>query len=89
MQFTQDQLQALAEALADTDEGLTGTEIGHLLASCEIADFDPQNTKWKRLSDIPPCLGDRRKHEEASEGIAKDSGRHHQGVTADRRPRRP
>ena len=49
MQFTEDQLQALAEALADTDEGLTGTEIGHLLASCDIADVDPHNTKWKRL----------------------------------------
>jgi uncharacterized protein (TIGR02391 family) len=39
----------MAEALADTEEGLTGTEIAHLLASCGISDVDPQNTKWKRL----------------------------------------
>lgn len=49
MRFSQDELQAIAEALADTGEGLTGTEIGHMLASCQIADVDPQNTKWKRL----------------------------------------
>lgn len=48
-QFSQDQLQAIADALGDTSEGLTGSEISHLLASCEIADIDSANTKRHRL----------------------------------------
>jgi uncharacterized protein (TIGR02391 family) len=47
--FTQDQLQAIADALADTSEGLTGAEIGFLLQTCEIADTDPAMTKRHRL----------------------------------------
>ena len=47
--FTQGQLEAIAQALGDTSEGLTGSEIGHLLGVCEIDDTDPTMTKWKRL----------------------------------------
>jgi uncharacterized protein (TIGR02391 family) len=47
--FTQSLLQAIADALGDTDDGLTGSEIGHLLASCRITDTDPQMTKRHRL----------------------------------------
>lgn len=47
--FTQMQLQAIADSLADTSEGLTGSEIAHLLATCKISDTDPQITKRHRL----------------------------------------
>jgi uncharacterized protein (TIGR02391 family) len=47
--FSQSQLQAIADALADTSEGLTGSEIAHLLASCKMVDVDPQITKRHRL----------------------------------------
>ena len=47
--FAQSELEAIAAALADTSEGLTGTEIGHILASLKIADPTPAMTKWKRL----------------------------------------
>ena len=47
--FSQEQLEALAQALGDTTEGLTGSEIGHLLRICKIDDTDPGMTKWKRL----------------------------------------
>jgi len=35
--------------LADTDTGLTGTEIARLLAQVRVADPSPGITKWKRL----------------------------------------
>jgi uncharacterized protein (TIGR02391 family) len=47
--FSESELQAIAAALADTAEGLTGTEIGSILASMKIADPTPGMTKWKRL----------------------------------------
>ncbi|PWE52560.1 TIGR02391 family protein [Metarhizobium album] len=47
--FTQSQLQAIADALGDTGDGLTGSEIGHLLATVKITDTDPQMTKRHRL----------------------------------------
>ena len=47
--FAQSELEAIAAALADTSEGLTGTEIGHILASLKMADPTPTMTKWKRL----------------------------------------
>jgi hypothetical protein len=34
--FTQSQLQAIADALGETNDGLTGSEIGHLLNSCRL-----------------------------------------------------
>ncbi len=47
--FTQMQLRAIADALADTSEGLTGSEIAHLLATCKMTDSAPQMTKRHRL----------------------------------------
>jgi uncharacterized protein (TIGR02391 family) len=47
--FTQAQLQAIAEALGDTNDGLTGSEIAHLLVTCSMADVDPTLTKRHRL----------------------------------------
>lgn len=34
--FSQEQLEAIAQALEDTAEGFTGSEIGHLLRICQI-----------------------------------------------------
>lgn len=48
-QFSQSELEAIAAALADTSEGLTGSEIGHLLTTLKMADPTPGLTKWKRL----------------------------------------
>jgi hypothetical protein len=48
-QFSQSELEAIAAALADTSEGLTGSEIGHLLATLKMADPSPEQTKWRRL----------------------------------------
>jgi uncharacterized protein (TIGR02391 family) len=47
--FTQMQLQAIADALGDTSEGLTGFEIAHLLETCKMIDTDPMMTKRHRL----------------------------------------
>src|SRR5260370_28530752 len=47
--FTQSQLEAIAHALGDTAEGLTGSEIAHLLHVATISDTDPQLTKRHRL----------------------------------------
>ena len=47
--FSQSELEAIAAALGDTSEGLTGPEIGHILASVRMADPTPTITKWKRL----------------------------------------
>lgn len=47
--FSQSELEAIAAALGDTSEGLTGTEIGHILASLKMSDPTPTMTKWKRL----------------------------------------
>ncbi len=48
-QFSQSELEAIAAALGDTSEGLTGSEIGHILATLKMADPNPDMTKWKRL----------------------------------------
>ena len=42
-------LESISKAIADTDTGLTGGEIGHLLANARISDLDPTLTKWRRL----------------------------------------
>ena len=47
--FTQAQLEAIAAALGDTSDGLTGSEIAHLLGVCGMADPTPQATKRHRL----------------------------------------
>ncbi|TIO79441.1 MAG: TIGR02391 family protein [Mesorhizobium sp.] len=55
MHFTRDQLQAIADALADTSAGLTGSEIAFLLRTCEIRDTDPSITKRHRLYNAFAC----------------------------------
>ncbi len=47
--FSAQQLEAICRVLGDTEKGLTGTEIEHLLADCRFTDTDPTMTKWKRL----------------------------------------
>jgi uncharacterized protein (TIGR02391 family) len=42
-------LESICKIIADTSEGLTGSEIGKILADCQIKDVDNANTKWKRL----------------------------------------
>ena len=42
-------IEAICKTIADTNDGLTGTEIGSLLIQSSIKDIDPQNTKWRRL----------------------------------------
>ncbi|WP_198516922.1 hypothetical protein [Sinorhizobium meliloti] len=42
-------MQAIADALGDTEHGLTGSEIAHLLATVKIIDTTPQMTKRHRL----------------------------------------
>lgn len=49
--FDSQQIEAIAKVLADINTGLTGSELGHLLANCKIPDTDPSMTKWKRLSN--------------------------------------
>ena len=47
--FTPGQLERVCQVLADTNEGLTGSEIGNILGQVRVSDVDPTNTKWKRL----------------------------------------
>lgn len=47
--FSQSQLEAIAAALGDTDQGLTGSEMSHLLRTCKMTDPDPALTKRHRL----------------------------------------
>lgn len=47
--FTQSQLEAIANALGHTQDGLTGSEIQHILMSSKMVDVSPEMTKWKRL----------------------------------------
>jgi uncharacterized protein (TIGR02391 family) len=47
--FSQAQLESIAAALGDTDDGLTGAEIAHLLTTCGMADPDATSTKRHRL----------------------------------------
>ena len=49
-QFDEDQVEAIARVLGDTDRGLTGSEIGRLLAKCGIDDPYPSSTKRDRLA---------------------------------------
>lgn len=45
-------LQAICNGLGDTNEGLTGSEIGQLLAQCGIDDPSPVMTKRVRLFEV-------------------------------------
>ena len=47
--LTPNQIEQIARIMGDTNNGFTGTELGHHLAQCHMADPDPGLTKWKRL----------------------------------------
>ncbi len=47
--FNPQQLMPICKVLADTQTGLTGSEIGYLLNDCDIPDSSAEMTKWKRL----------------------------------------
>ena len=47
--FNSQHLEAACRVLADTERGLTGTQIERLLQKIKIADTSPGMTKWKRL----------------------------------------
>jgi uncharacterized protein (TIGR02391 family) len=47
--FNAQKLEAACRVLADTERGLTGSEIGYLLQDCKVTDVRPSMTKWKRL----------------------------------------
>ena len=47
--FNSQQVESIARILAETNEGLSGTQIGHLLQECRMADPTPDITKWQRL----------------------------------------
>jgi uncharacterized protein (TIGR02391 family) len=47
--FAVEHLAAIAKVLGDTDDGLTGSEIGYQLQNCRTPDPTPDMTKWKRL----------------------------------------
>lgn len=47
--FSAERLEAISKVLGDTDEGLKGSEIDHLLRNCRIPNPTPDMTKWKRL----------------------------------------
>jgi uncharacterized protein (TIGR02391 family) len=47
--FSAQNLEAACRVLADTERGLTGSEIGYLLQDCRLDDVSPEMTKWKRL----------------------------------------
>lgn len=47
--FDAAELAAIADALADTSEGLTGSEIENILSECGMTDVSPGLTKRKRL----------------------------------------
>src|SRR5688572_12866261 len=42
-------LESICKTIAETNDGLTGTEIGKILSDSGIKDPDPSLTKWKRL----------------------------------------
>lgn len=60
--FSGGQLEAIARVLADTDQGLTGSEIGQLLEQVNVRDTDPSMTKWKRLYNALVARQDRDGH---------------------------
>lgn len=48
--LTPGQIEQIAKVLGDTETGLTGSEIGLLLAQARVKDVSPRITKWKRLN---------------------------------------
>jgi uncharacterized protein (TIGR02391 family) len=48
--FSAAQIEAISKVLGDTHTGLTGSEIGRLLASCAMGDPLVDATKWRRIA---------------------------------------
>jgi hypothetical protein len=48
-QFKQEELEAISAALGDSDEGLTGSEISHILSVCRFTDPSPKLSKRFRI----------------------------------------
>ena len=71
--FTVSQLRAVADALGDTNEGLTGSEIGYLLTLCNIADPDPSLTKRHRLYNAFANDQNARRHRRRGCGFIRHS----------------
>ena len=59
--FYAQHLEAACRILADTENGLTGSEISYLLQDCRVEDVSPQMTKWKRLFNA--MVGVQNKHQ--------------------------
>lgn len=59
--FDAQKLEAACRVLADTERGLTGTEIGYVLADCRVEDISADMTKWKRLFNA--LAGAQNKHQ--------------------------
>lgn len=47
--FTPGQFEKISRILGDTQHGLTGSEIQHMLGLCKIQDVNPGITKWQRI----------------------------------------
>lgn len=47
--FSSQHLEAACRVLADTDRGLTGTQIGRILQEISVEDVSADLTKWRRL----------------------------------------
>jgi uncharacterized protein (TIGR02391 family) len=47
--FDPQHLEAACKVLADTNWGLTGSQIGQILRDMDVADVSPDMTKWQRL----------------------------------------
>lgn len=50
--FTQEQLQSISNVLGDTEKGLTGSEIGHILQQCQLDDPSPTIIKRHRIFNV-------------------------------------
>lgn len=64
--FAPNELQALCDVLGETDTGLTGSEIGRRLASCQIGDSAATKTKRHRLFE---ALKARQDHDRCSNAV--------------------
>ena len=60
-QLSNTQIEQIARILGDTENGYTGSEIGHLLSMNGIQDVSPLLTKWRRLNNafIIRCKNDK------------------------------
>jgi uncharacterized protein (TIGR02391 family) len=64
--FTSGRLEAVSKALADTETGLTGSEIARALQQIGVADPDKLTTKWKRLFN---ALAERQNHDGSGDRV--------------------